>query len=372
MSFRQGHAAVAAVRELLARAVAAGVIPGGVAAWQVGDEPPEVVTAGCSVVRPVRRPTNADVRYDLASLTKPLATTTLMLLARRARLIDLDDNLGDILPEAEGRPAGALRFGELLSHTAGLPAWVPLYALAPQGGRQAVLETILSLPLAGRRRIVYSDVGFVLLGLVLERLLHEPLAEAFMRRVASPLGCAGAIGFAPLAAGDAVAGGAASPSVEEALSRDAGFAAEVVPAPATGMPDDGNARFLGGAAGHAGLFGTAVAVLAVARQYLPGADGLLTDDEIQAVTRASIPPGDLVRSPGWQLAGSRASSAGRSLSPESWGHTGFTGTSAWVDPSRRAVLVLLSNRHHPTHRGVDLHPLRRRFHALALGLTPPR
>ncbi len=356
----------AAVRSLLERAVAAGLIPGAVSAWQVGEGPLHVVAAGSARLRPARQPARGECHYDLASLTKPLATTTLVLLARRLGLVDLETSLDEVLSEAAGAPAGTVRLSELLCHSAGLPAWAPLYAHVPDGDRDAVLEWLLGRPLSTRGRVVYSDLGFALLGLTLERLLGEPLGSAFGRLVAAPLGCENAIGYRPDPERVCVPGAAESPRVERAMTGEAGFDPALVPPQYEALPDDGNARLLGGVAGHAGLFGTAAAVVAVARQYLAGSGTLLSDAEIAAVNRPAATSGPLVRSAGWQLAASPRSSAGPALPPNAFGHTGFTGASVWVDPRRRAVLALLSNRHHPAHRGSDLHPLRRRFHALVL------
>jgi len=130
--------------------------------------------------------------------------------------------------------------------------------------------------------------------------------------------------------------------------------------------DDGNTRGLGGAAGNAGLFGTAAAVAALASEYLPGGGELVTGEEASLATAALTPGLEQLRGIGWQLAATPGCSAGPALAGSSFGHTGFSGTSAWVDAEAGAVLVLLANRLHPGGRTPDLHPLRRRFHALAV------
>jgi CubicO group peptidase (beta-lactamase class C family) len=131
------------------------------------------------------------------------------------------------------------------------------------------------------------------------------------------------------------------------------------------MPDDGNARFLGGVAGNAGLFGTVAGVLGMARAWLePGL--LLTADEIALATADRTAGLGQARGLGWQLAATPGCSAGSALSPSSFGHTGFAGASLWVDPTRGTALALLGNRVHPAHRPTDLHPLRRRFHRIVI------
>jgi CubicO group peptidase (beta-lactamase class C family) len=118
-------------------------------------------------------------------------------------------------------------------------------------------------------------------------------------------------------------------------------------------------------AGNAGLFGTGPAAVRFAAEYLPGGGTLLTGTEVATATRPAAPEASgQRRTLGWQLAVSHGSSAGPALDPSAFGHTGYTGVSIWVDPVRRLVVGLFAHRHHPAHRGIDLHPIRRRFHGL--------
>jgi CubicO group peptidase (beta-lactamase class C family) len=149
---------------------------------------------------------------------------------------------------------------------------------------------------------------------------------------------------------------------------EAGFDPDFVPAYEAGFPDDGNSRFLGGVAGNAGLFGTAAGVLALTAEYLPGSGRLLTKSEVAEATSNHTEGKEQARGLGWQLAASPGCSAGPGLPPKAFGHTGFTGVSTWFDPLRREGWVLLTNRLHPGGRASDLHPLRRRFHSLAVGM----
>jgi CubicO group peptidase (beta-lactamase class C family) len=356
--------ATTGVAGLLESAVRAGLAPGFVAlavragggglSWFVGRR---AVGGG---------PLDADTRFDLASLTKPLATTTLLLLARRDG-IGLDARLGDLLPELASSPWREVTVAQCAGHTGGFPAWEPLYA-AGGPGREAYLEALARLePIApAGERCVYSCPGFVALGLALERAAGADLATLFRELVAVPLGVADELLFAP-PAGTPAAGGQREPFVERRLLAERGLAAPVPEAAAETVPcDDGNARGLGGAAGNAGLFGTAAAVAAVAAEYLPGGGELVTAEEAELATAELTGGLEQSRGVGWQRAATAGCSAGPALAPSSFGHTGFTGTSAWVDPVAGAVLVLLSHRLHPGGRTPDLHPLRRRFHALAL------
>jgi CubicO group peptidase (beta-lactamase class C family) len=306
----------------------------------------------------------ADLRYDLASLTKPLATTTLLLLARRDGL-DLEAPVSDLLPELGGSPWGGVTFLECATHTAGFPAWAPLYALGP-ATREGYLSTLRGIaPVAPPgARAEYSCLGFAAIGIALERSGGADLATLFREMVAEPLGISEEVGFAP-GAGTATAAGEAGWFVEARLLAERGLTASPAPAPEGVVPcDDGNARGLGGIAGNAGLFGSAAAVARLASEYLPGGGELLGADEAELATRCRTEGLEQARGLGWQLATSPDCSAGPVLSSASFGHTGFTGTSVWADPESGAVFVLLGNRLHPGGRSPDLHPLRRRFHHL--------
>jgi CubicO group peptidase (beta-lactamase class C family) len=351
------------VAELLGRAVRAGLAVGWVAlAVREG----EAGLCWCAGRRGVGdEPVEADLRYDLASLTKPLASATLLLLARRDGL-DLETPLADLLPELADSVWGGVTLLQCSTHTAGFPAWVPLYAFhgaSREGYLQALCELAQTSP-AGTR-VEYSCPGFIALGLALERAGGADLTTLFAELVAGPLELGAELAFAPRAA-TPVAAGETRWRVEEQLLAERGLAA-VPPAGNGGVVacGDGNARGLGGAAGNAGLFGTAAAVARLAAEYLPGGGELLTIEEAALATAARTDGLEQSRGIGWQLAATPGCSAGGALPPHAFGHTGFSGTSVWVDPDSRAVYVLLGNRLHPGGLTPDLHPLRRRFHLLS-------
>jgi CubicO group peptidase (beta-lactamase class C family) len=357
---------VSNVADLLRAAVAAGFTPGAVAAWGVEDRPPRVHATGSAKLRPKVVPATPDTWYDLASLTKPLVVTTLCMVLQRRGDLRLGTTVGEVLGErALDRPLAGATIEQLLAHTSGLPAWWPLYASARS--RDEALETIVDIGLeAGSGdRVLYSCLDFILLGIMLELIAGDRLDRIFERLVLEPLGLEQRLGFLPRRASLAVAGGAGRVAVEERMTADHGFDPETVPGAAPDLPDDGNSRLLAGVAGNAGLFGTAVGVWRLTAEYL-GGGRLLDPEDVRAATSVVASGGEDVRGLGWQLATSPGCSAGTVLAQEAFGHTGFTGTSVWADPSRRAVFVLLCNRHHPDHRGVNLHPLRRRYHSLAI------
>ncbi len=355
------------VTALLGRALAAGTFPGAAAAWGRRGQAPRTAALGTLSVGPVAAAASPDAWYDLASLTKPLVVTTLCLLAVDRGEIDLDTRVSEVLAAADGRPIGEATVQQLLAHTSGLPAWRPLYALAgegPQAALGAILE--LSLELPPGQRTIYSCLDFILLGAVLERVARASLASLLSSRVLQPLALQDRLGFLPDPLARPIAGGAREPSAERRMVAEAGLDVASVPAVAPAQPDDGNARFLGGVAGNAGLFGTAPGVWSLASEYLPGGGRLLGARQVELATRPWAAGEGEVRGLGWQVASAPGCSAGPALHGDAVGHTGFTGTSVWVDPQHDAVFVLLANRNHPGHRGTDLHPLRRRFHALAV------
>ena len=205
----------------------------------------------------------------------------------------------------------------------------------------------------------------MILGLVLERVADEGLDTLFRRKVAVPLQLEGELGFNPESETQSLVSGAGKAVVERGMVIELGFDPVWIPSVGPGLPDDGNARFLDGVAGNAGLFGSARGVMSLASEYLPEGGSLLSSTESAAATSLRTSGLEQGRGWGWQLASSPACSAGRKISPMAFGHTGFTGVSVWCDPETANVYVLLTNRNHPAQRENDLHPLRRRFHALA-------
>ena len=353
------------LHDLLEAGILAGHFPGCVAGWASDrDDTIGVDVAGVSRFGKGRTSVTSETWYDLASLTKPLVVTTLFLLARRGGALKLGRTVGEILPDA-GRWKGAT-IENLLTHTAGLPAWAPLYAFGYSPAD--VLAALRDLAPIGRpgETFEYSCPRFVLMRLVLEEVLGLNLTAAFRDTVAVPLGIENDLSFEALMPGRVIAGGAARPDAEITMLQSLELDPSLIPRCAGHTPDDGNARFLGGAAGNSGLWGTVRGVLLMGREYLPGCGCLLNASESKLASDVRTHTVAQHRGLGWQRASSPGCSAGDGLSPTSIGHVGFTGTSIWIDRRRGRILTLLANRHHPGHRGNNLHPLRRRFHSLMI------
>ncbi|WP_420593611.1 serine hydrolase domain-containing protein [Deinococcus sp.] len=276
--------------------------------------------------------------FDLASLTKVLVTLPEVLALIAEAKLSLETTVGEVLPETGWMQGGGLKLQTiraLLSHTSGLSAWAPLYLYpAP---RNTLIQRVLQEGgfWTGQPGIVYSDLGFIVLGAVVERLRGKRLDELAQRR--------SGLVFNP--SGPAVA-------TETDPWRSKTLQGEV---------HDENAFALGGVSGHAGAFGTLGAVMGLVQQYLD--ETLLPPGVLRLARQEVAADGEVRRGLGWQL-GTPQSFGGSSCSPEGYGHTGFTGTSVWIEPERGYAAVLLTNRVHPTRHGTagEIVALRRAFH----------
>ncbi|MBD3854588.1 MAG: beta-lactamase family protein, partial [Acidobacteria bacterium] len=238
-----------AVYELLQRGIGAGVAPTAVARWGRADGEPRHEVVGSALLVPVRKAASDRTWFDLASLTKPLVTTTLAVIAFRKGELALETTVGEVLGELRGTDVGDLDVRQLLTHTSGLPSWLPLYCLA-EGDPGRLAERLGSVGLVETpgSRVVYSCVGFVILGMMLERTFGSDLASVFRHEVTGKLGIDDELGFCPDPETHSLSGEAASPVVESRLVSQLGSDRRWIPPMAPGLPDDGNARFLGGTA----------------------------------------------------------------------------------------------------------------------------
>jgi CubicO group peptidase (beta-lactamase class C family) len=360
------------INALLAGRIEAGDFP---AAVYVVAERGAVRFAGAlgdAVREPSRHAVTPETIFDLASLTKPLVTGMLLALLVERGAVGLDSPVADYLPEFGAGDKRGVSVRQLLTHTSGLPAWQPLNLLAG-GERGRALEVIAAQPLerAPGERVVYSDLGFITLGLLAQAVGGERLDHLARREIFEPLGLKRTF-FNPEKS--LLTEVAACESGGNAYERgmcegrpDAGGAARWREQTIWGEVHDGNAFFLGGAAGHAGLFSNARETLRLASQFLPATTSLLRP-ETCALFRENMTEGlNEARSFAWQLAATPESTAGTLLPPDAFGHLGFTGTSCWVDPAAERVLILLTNRTHARPLPfVNINGVRRRFHTLAV------
>ncbi len=307
--------------------------------------------------------------YDLASLTKPLATASSLLLLLQEEKLSLAQPLATLLEEAKNFPLGGVFIQDLLSHQSGLPAWRPFYkSVSPifpsepntrQKRMQAVLEMILKEPIADSSAptSVYSDLGYMVLGWVIERMTGQSLEDFCRERIFEPLQ-ANLLGFGTQHNKGPRSGRIAPTEKDPWRGRLL-----------HGEVHDENAAALGGIAGHAGLFGTAQAVGQVTKAWLEsylGKSNIFKQDVVRQFTIAQ--PGTSWAL-GWDTP-SQPSSSGQWFSPESFGHLGFTGTSIWIDPIRELEVIFLSNRVHPTRQNQAIKTFRPKLHdAIVLELS---
>jgi CubicO group peptidase (beta-lactamase class C family) len=342
------------VRRLCQEAVAGGVVPGFVVLVASGGRTQFQEAFGFRQLVPRKLPTFVDTVYDVASLTKALVTSVLAMKEVERGGLSLDEPVVKRLPEFEGDGRAAVTVRQLLSHSAGLPAYRPYWRQAASAAseRWAISLAAAREPLEYRPGTlsIYSDLGFILLGWLLERASEQRLDALADRDILRPLDLASA-SFVNLADPDARARLLAERSVAATQqSEDRGHLV-------LGEVDDANAYAMGGISGHAGLFADAAAVSAVAASLVaawkgdapatPGARPLVARDVVREFWSPAGVPGSTWRL-GWDGPAARESQAGARLSRAAVGHLGFTGCSLWIDPERETWIVLLANRVHPT------------------------
>ncbi len=300
-----------------------------------------------------------DTIYDMASLSKAVGTTTAaMMLAESGRLL-LNAPVQDYLPEFRGPNKEKVRVQNLLTHSAGLPAFLPLYK--DHKGYQEVLNAVLETPLVYEpgTKTTYSDLGMILLGEIISRTAGMPLDQFLARRVFGPLGMKSTFYNPPKGLLERIAPTENDPWRKRVVR---------------GEVHDENAYAMGGVAGHAGLFSSARDLAVFAQMMLNG--GLydhrryILPDTIARFTTAQG-GADSGRSLGWGKP-LQSSWTGRAFSTAAYGHTGFTGTMMWIDPGRKMFVILLTNRVHPSRENQKIERARREIcESVVRALTPP-
>jgi CubicO group peptidase (beta-lactamase class C family) len=344
VGFRPGG--LAELDRVMEEAVAARAFPGGVVAVGKDSALVHLRPYGRLAYEPWSSAVRPDTIYDLASLTKVIVTTTVaMILVDEGRL-DLSKPVSAFLPAFRGGAKDRVTIAHLLTHSSGLDWWAPLHLELK--GKEAYLDRIQAMELVYEpgTKSLYSDLGVFLLGEVLERVAGESLQDFARRRLLEPLGM-----------------------------RDTAYrpAPELLPRIAPTEQDawrgrllrgevhDENAYALNGVAPHAGLFGTAPDLARFAQMLLNGGvydhHRIVSREVVERFTRPAGIPGSS-RALGWDTP-SEGSSSGSRFSAHSFGHTGFTGTSMWMDPDRRLFVILLSNRVHPTRQNDAIREVRR-------------
>jgi CubicO group peptidase (beta-lactamase class C family) len=341
-------------RGVLQDAIIARAFPGCAFGVYAAGQQAIVESVGRFTYEPDSPAVQPDTVYDVASLTKVVATTALAMLLHQQGRLDLEQPLGDLLPGfVVGREPGSagqrVTLRHLLAHNSGLPGYVELFRAAQTPS--ALYRACLELPLEAEpgARAEYSDPGFILLGKALEILKHEHLAAWARREVFEPLGM-NHTGFCP-------------PQSERDLIPPTEEDTTLRMRPIQGEVQDENAWLLKGAAGHAGLFSKVPDLLLFSAEVLAatGGDGCLFDaSTIEIFSQRQVPLAGS-RALGWDTPSPR-SSAGRYFSPHSIGHLGFSGCSLWIDLDARVAVVLLTNRTWPDRKSQLIREIRPAFH----------
>jgi serine-type D-Ala-D-Ala carboxypeptidase len=336
-----------AARQVLERAIAERAFPAAVIEVGTSGQPLWRRAFGTLTFDAAAAAATDDTIFDLASLTKVVATTPMVMQQVERGVLAVDDPVSGHLAAWSGDDRADVTLRDLLAHCSGLPAWRPLFReLKGRAGFEAAIAGE-ALEYPQRTRSIYSDLDFMLLGFIVDGRL--PMAERFALML-SQMGIVEDIQFVP-------------PTL---------WRARIAPTEydswrgrlLVGEVHDENAAALGGIAGHSGLFGTSAAVGAYARhllQVLDARSGAVRRTTLEEfITKRSDVPGSS-RALGWDTM-LPTSSCGSKMSPRAFGHTGFTGTSLWIDPEKNVYVVLLTNRVHPTRENDAIKQVRPAVH----------
>jgi serine-type D-Ala-D-Ala carboxypeptidase len=287
--------------------------------------------------------------FDIASVTKVAATTTMAMILYERGLLDLEMPVAAVVPEFAGEDARRqdVTLHMLLAHSSGLPAYEKLFLRVKT--REELLQAAFATALAAEpgSKAVYSDIGFVILGWALQRIADESLDRFCQREVFGPLGMAHTA-FNPAPGWKTLI----PPTAD-----DREFRGRVI----QGEVQDENCSVMGGVAGHAGLFATAQDIAVFAEAMLNGGHPIVRPETLALFTRREPAPAGTSRALGWDTPSS-PSQSGKHFLPHAFGHLGYTGTSLWIDPERRLSITLLTNRTWPDCSNKKIKEVRPKFH----------
>lgn len=287
--------------------------------------------------------------YDVASLTKVLATTAMAMALYDRGKLDLEMPVVNVVPEikTDDQRRERITVRMLLAHCSGLPAYEKLFLRA--NGRDALFAAACTTPLVydPGSRAEYSDIGFIILGVALERVADELLDRFCHQQIFGPLGMTHTAFDPPLHWWELI-----PPTQDDQTYRHRIVQAEV---------QDENAGAMGGVAGHAGLFASAADVARFAQVMLQGGRPIIRPETLDVFTNRQSFPAGTSRALGWDTP-SIPSQSGQYLSPRSFGHLGYTGTSLWIDPEHQLSITLLTNRTWPDCKNDEIKQVRPKFH----------
>jgi CubicO group peptidase (beta-lactamase class C family) len=331
---------------------------------------------GLAVVEPEKIAARTDTIYDLASLTKVLVTGLLCAKLIEHGDLDLKRFIAFYLPAFEkvnNNGTYDVVIEELLTHNSQYKAWKPFYLSVKT--REDVLTEIIKTPLDWEQpTITYSDLNFITLTFLLEKIHGERIDEIARKEIFEPLNLKDTFYNPPKTLQKRIAASEFGNGHEKNTCLELGYDISKYAwrdYQIWGEVHDGNCYFMKGVSGHAGLFSTAAETFKIAQQFLSEETVLLKPETCQ-LFRTNFTPGlNEARSLAFQLAETPESTASKALSKDSFGHLGFTGTSLWIEPERERIFILLTNRTHARRLPFEnINSVRRRFHELAqIGLN---
>ena len=335
--------------QILQTAVEQGVFPGASLAVVHRGKLIALKALGRFTYEPGSSAVSVESIYDLASLTKVIATTAACMILYERGVFQLGQPIVEVLPEfaSYDHRRNEVTFQMLLAHSSGLPAYLRLFETVCSKEElitQAFKVPLVTDPLTSAE---YSDIGFILLGAALEQMTGAPLNEFCRREIFLPLGL-NHTGYKPPAEW--------KPFIPPAVD-DQAFRHRVI----QGEVHDENAWVMEGVAGHAGVFATARDVSVFTHCMMSGGAPLVRPETVQLFTRRQPQPWGTSRALGWDTP-SAPSQSGRYFSPSSYGHLGYTGTSLWIDPVRQLSVTLLTNRTWPDCRSQGIKEIRPALH----------
>ena len=333
---------------------------------------------GFAVVEPEIIEANLDTIYDLASLTKVLITGLMCAKLIENGELNLSDKIAKYFDEFDTNEKREITIQSLLTHTSGFQAWKPFYLISNLKSQIPDLIAIESLDNLTNSKVVYSDLNFITLGFLLEKIHGKSLDKIAKETIFAPLNLRDTFYNPPKKLQKRIAASEKGNEFEKNMCLEQGYK---IPNPQSqfrnqtvwGEVHDGNCYFMNGVSGHAGLFSTAFETFKIAQQFL-AEESVLLDPEICKLFRTNFTPNlNEARSIAFQLAETKDSTASLALSKDSFGHLGFTGTSLWIEPETERIFILLTNRTHARELPfVNINATRRRFHELAVEMLNER
>lgn len=353
------------IHALLSKGVREKVYPGAVLLVARGGETVFFHQVGHRSLIPHIAPMEKDTIFDLASLTKPLATALATMKVVDQGRMELDQPIAGLLPRAVPKDKSNLTPRMLLSHCAGFPEWRPFYLeldhVEPEKRKDLLRERLLNIPLVYQPggKTLYSDLGFILLEWIIEEKAEVPMHEFLDRHF-----------YRPMSLERTFFNNEGKPTRfgkdQFASTEECPWRGEIM----LGSVHDENAYAMGGYSGHAGLFGTAEEVFLLVdflrRHYRGERSDYLKPETVKAfLTRQDIVDGS-TWALGWDTPSPQKSSAGKHFSEKSVGHLGFTGTSIWMDLEKNIIVIFLTNRIHPTRSNEKIRAFRPVLHDLVM------